>query len=140
MMKPLILAAFAVLPLIAQDKTPANLTFRNGGTTKHYDGITFDSDTSGGFWLYKQIPKEPSDNASRESIPVANIGSIEADGTKKPKSGPYSGPFPATVILKNGDVLKGWVYDWTIHVYENSLPAPMNKKLSEVTKIVFAQQ
>jgi hypothetical protein len=44
----LFLAALAVSPLIGQDKTPANLTFRDGGQTKHYDGIIFDSDTSGG--------------------------------------------------------------------------------------------
>ena len=133
------LAPAALLGQQGQPKTPADLTFRQDGKTKHYDNIGFDSDTSGSFWLYTKLPKEPSDNDSRESIPVANIRSIEAEGAKKPKSGPYSGPFPATVTLKNKDVLKGWVYDWTIHVYENSLPAPMNKKLSDLTKIVFSE-
>lgn len=136
-MKRLIIsAALSAVPLICQKKKPANLTFRDGGNTKHYDGIVFDSDTSGSFWVYTKTPKEPSDNGSRESILLPTSSRLKRT-VRKSRNQAILGPFPATVVLKNNDVRKGWVYDWTIHVYENSLPAPVNKKLSEVTKIVF---
>lgn len=114
-------------------KHPADVTFREGGKTRHYDNITFGTDSGGSFWLYTERPQPPPADNEHESIPVANIKSIETPGgEKKPQP-----PFPVTVTLKNNDVLKGWADGWSIGLDQNSLPAPMGTVLSKVTKITY---
>jgi hypothetical protein len=134
--------AMAPAALLAQQerpKFPADLTFRDDGKTKHYDNVRFDSDSIGSFWLYTKAPRDTRDYDSREQIPPANIKSIEFDAVKK-LSGTDAVLSAATVTLVNNDVLKGWVYASSrITMYQNSLPAPMNKELSKLTKIVFSK-
>jgi TIR domain len=114
---------------------PADVTFREDGRTKHYDSIRFGTDTAGNFWLYPKCPRDTADVDLLEHIPVVNIKSIETPpGAEKPKP-----PFATTVTLKNNEILKGWAYHWTIHVYQRSLPAPMNIDLDKVARIVFDQ-
>jgi hypothetical protein len=133
-----VLKILAVVPatLFAQQlpKHPANVTFREGGKTKHYDDIIFDTDIAGSFFLYTKRPTgPPGQDNDFESISVANIKSIETpEGAKKLKP-----PFTVTVTWKNNEVLKGWTYHWNIRLYEKSLPAPMGTNLSKVTRVVY---
>jgi hypothetical protein len=136
-----ILKMFAVIPasLLAQEapKYPANVTFRENGKTRHFNGISFRTNTSGDFWLYTKLPHDAYDNESRENIPIANIKSIETpSGAKNPQP-----PFPVTVTLKNNEVRKGWAFVWQLSLAEwkGRLPGGLSIGLSEVTMIVYAE-